>query len=65
MTPAEFKEARVKLGLSPVACAARLGYTTQSRISEIEHGDRVPKQAAIIMQLLLILPRKKWPEAPE
>ena len=61
MTPAQFKEARVKLGLSPVTCAARLGYTTQSRISEIEHGERVPKQAAIIMRLLLVAPREKWP----
>lgn len=61
MTPAQFKEARVKLGLSPVTCAARLGYTARSRISEIENGDKVPKQAAIIMRLLLVAPRDLWP----
>lgn len=42
MTPAEFKEARITLGLTPTQCAAMLDYGFQSRISGIERGANPP-----------------------
>jgi len=47
MTQAEFKQARITLGLTPVQCAAMLDYGFQSRISEIESGTRVPGARAV------------------
>jgi DNA-binding transcriptional regulator YiaG len=61
MTPAEFKQARDGLQMDQFEAAERLGYGNRTRISEIENGARVPKQAAIIMRLLMIVPRKDWP----
>jgi len=40
MTPAQFKEAREKLGLTQTQAANMLGYGAYTRISEIESGKR-------------------------
>lgn len=49
MTPAQIKEARLSLGLTPPQAAALLGYADRSRISEIEHGRRNPSAAALLL----------------
>jgi DNA-binding transcriptional regulator YiaG len=61
MTPPEFKQAREGLRLDQFEAATLLGYGSRTRISAIENGDKVPKQAAIIMRLLMVAPRKEWP----
>lgn len=45
MTPAEFRAARLRLGLTPPQAADLLGYGSRNRISEIEHGKRNPSAA--------------------
>jgi transcriptional regulator with XRE-family HTH domain len=40
MTPAEFKQARLTLGLTQSQAARVLGYGAASRISEVERGVR-------------------------
>lgn len=60
MTPTEFRAARDEMGLTPAQMGAALGYAASGanvRISEIENGARVPRQAAILMALLLRLHR--------
>ena len=47
MTPAEIRQARVTLGLTPAEIAPLLGYGAASRISEIETGARNPSAAAL------------------
>jgi DNA-binding transcriptional regulator YiaG len=50
MTAAEFKAARQTLGLTQVQIAPMLGLGAASRVSEIEAGKKVPKQAGLLMQ---------------
>ena len=47
MTPAEIRQARVTLGLTPAEIAPLLGYGAASRIYEIESGARNPSAAAL------------------
>ena len=47
MTPAEIRQARVKLCLTPAEIAPLLGYGAASRIYEIESGARNPSAAAL------------------
>jgi transcriptional regulator with XRE-family HTH domain len=51
MTPAEFKEMRQKLGLTPAQAAPLLGYGSVSRISEIENGKRQAGSAVVLLML--------------
>jgi transcriptional regulator with XRE-family HTH domain len=46
MTPADFRAARLSLGLTQAQLAAVMGYSGQSRIAEIETGARNPSHAA-------------------
>lgn len=54
MTPAEFKEARHKLGLTQIELAAKIGYrskTGRNHISDFENGRReVPPWIAQLMR---------------
>jgi transcriptional regulator with XRE-family HTH domain len=50
MTPADFRAARLSLGLTPAQAATLLGYGNQSRISELEHGKRRP--SATVQRLI-------------
>ena len=48
MTPAEFKEARLSLGLSLSKCAVMLGYDgvhAKTQVHRMETGDREIRQA--------------------
>lgn len=47
MTPAELKQARKTLGLTPQQMADMLGYGAKTRISEIENGKANPSAAVI------------------
>lgn len=47
MTPAEIKHARQSLGLSQTDAARLLGYGSQSRISEIESGQRNASESVL------------------
>ena len=47
MTPAEIRQARIELGLTPSEIAPLLGYGAASRIYEIESGARNPSAAAL------------------
>ena len=47
MTPAEIRQARIELGLTPAEIAPLLGYGAASRIYEIESGARSPSAAAL------------------
>ena len=47
MTPAEIRQARIELGLTPAEIAPLLGYGAASRIYEIESGARNPSAAAL------------------
>lgn len=47
MTPAEIKQARQSLGLSQIDAARLLGYGSQSRISEIESGQRNASESVL------------------
>lgn len=53
MTPAEFREARRRLGLTAPQIAALMGYGAAPRIYEIEARESVPAQAARLMQAYL------------
>lgn len=65
MTPAEFKEARRKLGLTAAQIAALMGYGAAPRVYEIEAREAVPPQAARLMQAYLDGYRPSdWPSAP-
>lgn len=64
MTPAEFKEARRKLGRSAKQIAVLMGYGAVQRIHEIEARATVPPQAARLMQAYLDGYRPPdWPTA--
>lgn len=64
MTPAIFKDARRKLGLSAAQLASVMGYGAAPRIYEIEARDAVPPQAARLMQAYLDGYRPvDWPAA--
>jgi transcriptional regulator with XRE-family HTH domain len=47
LTPTQFREARVKLGLTQSDAARLLGYGSKVRISEIEAGKRNPGAAVV------------------
>lgn len=47
MTPVEIKKARLMLGLNQSQMARVLGYGAQTRISEIEMGDRTPSESVV------------------
>lgn len=49
MTPTEFKDARISLGLTPPQAAAVLGYGSATRISEIENGHRNASAAVVLL----------------
>ena len=49
MTPAEFKAARLSLGLTQPQAADCLGYGAPNRISEIENGKGSPGAAVILL----------------
>lgn len=49
MTPAQIREARQSLGLTPPEAARLLGYADRARISEIEHGRRQPSAAVLLL----------------
>ena len=66
MTPAQFKEARQSLGLTPPQAADLLGYGSRTRISEVEHG-RKAASASVILLLRAYLAGYRpadWPKAP-
>ena len=63
MTPAEFREARQKLGLGPLEMCAALGYAPRkATISDFENK-AVPPPVALLMRAFLTfgLP-DDWPE---
>lgn len=49
MTPAEIRQARESLGLTPAQIAPLLGYSDKSRIYEIEGGKRNPSASALAL----------------
>jgi transcriptional regulator with XRE-family HTH domain len=53
MTPTQFREARQSLGLTQSDIAPMIGLGAASRVSEIENGATVPKQAALLIEALL------------
>jgi len=63
MTPAEFKEARQKLGLEPLAMCAALGYKPRkATISDFENKS-VPEPVARLMRAYIDGYRPDdWPE---
>lgn len=68
MTPAEFRAARLSLGLTQAQLAAVMGYAAYNRVSpraNIEGGRRRPSQAAIrLLRALLDGWRPSdWPNA--
>lgn len=67
MTPAEFRAARLSLGLTQAQLAAVMGYAAYNRVSprDIEGGRRRPSQAAIrLLRALLDGWRPSdWPNA--
>ncbi len=66
MTPQQFTEARLKFGLSQGQMATILGYSTYSRISDIETGKNqrgVPALAGRLMHAYLRGYRPRdWPK---
>lgn len=68
MTPAEFRAAREEMGLNPAQMGEALGYAPRGahvRISELENGERLPRQAEVMMQLLLRVHRQAPHLLPE
>ena len=63
MTPAEFKEARRKLGLDPLQMCAALGYSPRHATITGFERQAVPAPVAILMRAFLTfgLP-DDWPE---
>jgi DNA-binding XRE family transcriptional regulator len=54
MTPAEFREARAKLGLTQAQLAEWLGYTSGNAIAQIEGGRKgITPMLTILMQMYL------------
>jgi DNA-binding transcriptional regulator YiaG len=54
MSPVEFKDARIALGLSPDAMASALGLKTSRAIRQFESGDRgVSGPVAKLVEMLL------------
>jgi DNA-binding transcriptional regulator YiaG len=49
MTPAEIRQARETLGLTPEQIAPLLGYSDRARIYEIEGGKRNPSASALAL----------------
>lgn len=49
MTPAEIRQAREALGLTPEQIAPLLGYSDRARIYEIEGGKRNPSASALAL----------------
>lgn len=49
MTPKQLCAARKSLGLTPAQIAPLLGYSSTSRVYEIENGRRNPSAAAIML----------------
>ena len=67
MTPAEFKAAREKLGLTPVEMAVALGYSPRGaaqRISEIENGAARPDRSKLILLRLYLSGVTPPPDMP-
>ena len=62
MTPAEFRQARVKLGLTQSQLAPLLGYGRGLRISEIERGAHEPSAAAARLLRLYVVLQERAPE---
>jgi len=62
MTPTEFHAIRKQLGLTQAQLAPLLGYGAAPRVSAIESGPKVPKQAALLMEAYRTGYRPKhWP----
>jgi transcriptional regulator with XRE-family HTH domain len=49
MTPAEFRAARLSLGLTQAQLAEWLGYGDKMRVSDIERGVRDPGATVVIL----------------
>ncbi|MES2753830.1 MAG: hypothetical protein V4659_04120 [Pseudomonadota bacterium] len=65
MTPADFKAARLALGLNGAEAARVMGYGNVSRIYNLEARGEVPPQAARLMQAYLDGYRPAdWPQKP-
>ncbi len=54
MTPAEFRQGRLSMGLTQVQLAAVMGYSNQPKIAELEHmRTAIPPRAARLMEAYL------------
>lgn len=66
MTPADFRAARQRLGLSQEQLAFMLGYRARYTVSDIERGNKAPNGAAVrLLQAYLEGYRPAdWPKSP-
>ncbi|MCA3456216.1 MAG: helix-turn-helix domain-containing protein [Methylocystis sp.] len=64
MQAADFKAARLKLGLDQADAARLLGYGAKTRISEIETGSRAPGPAVVLLLKAYLAGYRPagWPE---